>query len=414
MRPSCTASATVTAETGRPSPICGLFGPWVFWHIRDLTMRFILNTPVCRRISTLRWLILLAGFALLAPTVRAQVTYLGEIGGMIGHTPFLLTANAPFDLSDPLYNSSTTHKPWVVTSQSYYTIDPATGAASDPGTLPFSVKLTTDSRVSFAGRNTSNPTALILGFRKTLYIVSLGGPTPVLTDPAAYDGLPVRVAVVDSMAAVNRTTLTIIGDGYFSSVNSLVTETDEWGFRFIPPFNYFEIAGGTGQREFSLSTHYHAYGPNGLVYLLDYGNNRMQILDPQNAFAYVSEFTLNPSVTTANMQFAIGVNGNVYLGDGQGGGSAYDADGDFLGAFVLPVDPTSPGSGGAPYLTTDASGRIYILDGAGNHIYQDLTVIPEPSTCGLIAGAGTALLALYRRRRTRFYQLSRLDPAPTR
>ncbi len=28
------------------------------------------------------------------------------------------------------------------------------------------------------------------------------------------------------------------------------------------------------------NTHYHAYGPNGLLYLLDYDNNRMLMLDP--------------------------------------------------------------------------------------------------------------------------------------
>ncbi len=94
------------------------------------------------------------------------------------------------------------------------------------------------------------------------------------------------------------------------------------------------------------------------------------------------------------------MNGNVYLGDDGGGGSTYAADGNFLVAFMLPVDPTSTGSDGVPYLTTDASGRIYILDGAGNHRYQDLTVIPEPSPCGLTASAGAALLALSRRRRT--------------
>ena len=293
-------------------------------------MPFMPNALARRRTSALLWLALL-GFGLLSSTVRAQIAYLGEIGNLEIHSPFILPTNAPFDLSDPLYDSSTTHRPWVETSTVYYRIDPTNGAASDPRSLPLSVKLTTDSFVSYAGLNTSNPTLFVVGFRKTLWTLSLGGPSPITLGPS--EGVFVPVAEVSSLAAADRTHLTMIGDGSFQSIN-ITTGV-------LTPI--FSLDGGTGPGQFSnevsagvgRETRYHTYGPNGLLYVLDYGNGRMQMLDPENDYAFVSEFALNPDVTTDNMQFAISLNGNIYLGDGLGGGTTYDADGNYLGAFAL-------------------------------------------------------------------------------
>jgi len=83
------------------------------------------------------------------------------------------------------------------------------------------------------------------------------------------------------------------------------------------------------------------------------------------------------------------------------GGTAYDADGNYLGAFALPEPMPGDEPGATPHIFTDASGGIYVFDWTGNYHYQDLSVIPEPSTCALIVGSGAALLALSRRRRPR-------------
>jgi hypothetical protein len=385
-----------------------------------------LNSPACPRTRTLRWLGLLTSFALLTPALRAQVEFQREIGISRIHSPLLRVSNAPFDLSDPLYDSTTTHRPWVVASQSYYTIDPENGVASEPRTLPLAVKLTTDALVSFAGRNTSTTeTAFVLGFRKTLYVVNISARIPEVVGP--IDGVPVPVGQVFSMAAADRTHLTMLADGWFYSVNiatgkvtpgfmigndlpdghpNLVLVNDPTtGLLVNDPSDDLPVY------DLGENTHYHAYGPNGLLYLLDYDHNRMLMLDPSlsdpdsvDQFRFVDEFSLQTGVTVENMNFAIGINGNIYLGDGAGGGSAYSATGDFLGAFTPSIVLTPPTHNGGSFIDTDADGNVYVYDNTGKAQYRDLSVVPEPATSALIIGAGVALLALCRSRRSQTHR----------
>lgn len=388
------------------------------------------NSPFCRRARTLRWFVLLAGFVLLTPALPALVVFEKEIGGMIGHAPLLHISNGPFDLSDPLYDSTTTQQPWVLSSQSYYMIDPETGVASSPSLLPPSVKLTTNSYVSFAGRNTSKLTIFVLGFRQTLYRIKFpdSGPWKVPVVEGPIDGVSVPVAQVSSMAAADRTHLTMVADGWFWSVNiedgsltpRFLIGTDLPGNHpNLPQYDpitgdpVYDTSDDLPVYDLGENTRFHTYGPNGLLYMLDYDHNRMLMMDPNlsdpdtvDQFRLVGEFSFQPGVTTANMHFAIGVNGNVYLGDGEGGGSTYSATGDFLGTFTPTITP-SPGVGGAggsPFIDTDAAGHVYIYDditgypGLSQFQYLDLSVVPEPSTSVLIAGAGAAFLALSRRR----------------
>lgn len=364
-----------------------------FWYRHLLTMPIALRSSAGRRAAALRWLVLPVGFALLTPALWAQVVFQKEVAGPSNRAPILQASNAPFDLSDALYDSSTTHEPTVMTASGvYYRIDPTTANVSNPALIPLPVKLTVDSFVSFAGRNTSSPIAFFLGYRQTLWVVSFAGPTPVILGP--LEGVSVPVGRVSSMAAADHTHLTMIADQSFVSIN-ITTGA-------VTPV--FAFDGGTGPGQFSDETHQHAYGPNGMLYVLDYGNDRMQILDPGNDFAYVSEFSLESGVPTVNIGFAIGVNGNIYLGDGAGGGSTYSADGDFLGTFAPSGPPTPlPGSKGRAFLDTDAAGNVYVYDSIGDFgisqfQYRDTSVVPEASTSALIAGAGAAFLALFRRR----------------
>ncbi|MBE2180684.1 MAG: PEP-CTERM sorting domain-containing protein [Chthoniobacterales bacterium] len=153
--------------------------------------------------------------------------------------------------------------------------------------------------------------------------------------------------------------------------------------------------GGTGSAPGQFSDmKYTSFGPDGLLYALDFGNNRVQSLDPDNAFAPVAQFTLEASSNLVNMQFAIGPTGTMYLGDGLGGFSAYDSStGEYLGATTTP-EPVTPDAfpmGISPYINADPQGNIFVFDETGIHQYFDASVVPEPSTVVL---TGLALLAL--------------------
>lgn len=84
--------------------------------------------------------------------------------------------------------------------------------------------------------------------------------------------------------------------------------------------------------DISPNAFYLPFAPDGKLYVLDYGNERMVSFDPGNGFEQIGEFSLCTELTPedlqiANTQFAIGRDGSFYLGDGLGGGSPYGADG---------------------------------------------------------------------------------------
>jgi len=151
---------------------------------------------------------------------------------------------------------------------------------------------------------------------------------------------------------------------------------------------------GTGA--LSTSTLYQHYGANGLLYLLDYGNNRMVALDPNNSFAPSFSFILQNTV--ANMQFAMDASNDIFLGDGTGGGSMYSSTGTLLDTFTLPsgsyTDPFS--SGIHPYLDSTPDGHVFVFDTTGAHQYE-VEAVPEPGTLALLA-LGSLCLWAWRRR----------------
>ena len=190
---------------------------------------------------------------------------------------------------------------------------------------------------------------------------------------------------VDSIAVSQQGQLTMIADtsGY------LVDPTTGLGTVI------FTVGGGNAPGEFS-SALYQSYGPDGLLYILDYGNNRVQILDPSQNYSAVGQFNLANGVTTTNTQFAIGGNGDLYFGDGQGGGTAYGADGTYLGAFSSPASTSN--LSGQSYVSVDGAGDIYVFDPTGAHEFVDSTSAPEPSSISLLL-IGIAGAAIYRGRR---------------
>jgi hypothetical protein len=166
--------------------------------------------------------------------------------------------------------------------------------------------------------------------------------------------------------------------------------------------------GGTALGQFSDAL-YESLGPDGLLYVLDYGNGRVQSPDPADGFAPVGEFNLESGVTTANMQFAISNTGVFYFGDGEGGGSSYAPDGTYLGSFSSPVTGTGI-LGQQPYISADGDGDIFVFDSTGSHEFTDVSSAPEPSTISLML-TGIAGAAIYRRRRAAIHRPGR--PART-
>jgi hypothetical protein len=80
------------------------------------------------------------------------------------------------------------------------------------------------------------------------------------------------------------------------------------------------------------------------------------MLDPANASAPAGEFALQPGVTAAHKQFAIGPTGNLFLSDGLGGGSIYSASGAFLNSFAPPEGLAGTPLPGASYLSAEFDG----------------------------------------------------------
>jgi len=189
----------------------------------------------------------------------------------------------------------------------------------------------------------------------------------------------------DSIAVSQTGQVTMIADTYGYLVNTTT------GAGTV----IFTIGGGTAPGEFS-SALYQSYGPDGLLYILDYGNGRVQSLDPANNYAPVAQFNLESGVTTANMQFAISNNGNLYFGDGDGGGTAYSSNGTFLGAFSS--GETATVDSGQSYVSVDGEGDVYVFDSTGEHEFLDSPSVPEPSTISLML-IGIAGAVFYRKRR---------------
>ena len=324
----------------------------------------------------------------IASSAFAQVEYVRELvgtEGIAGGEPLAITQGPIYYSDTPSQTIITRYSPY---SGVIFKVNSATGVVSDPKSLPDGVFIASYSQISIVGQGAAQPYYYIVGPQGEIFTMN------PLKHTLVYLPLPyIQVFAID-----------------FYSIAAPRPESAEISFI------YSDANRGTAHAMINLETGvatttsvmsnlgsealYQSYGQDGLLYILDYGNDRMVSFDPANALAQIGEFTLQTGITTANAQFAIGVNGNFYLGDGLGGGSTYAADGTYLNSFVLPEGVVGDPYTGASYLSTDSAGRVYVYDSAtGFHQYQDMSVVPEPSTCALAVGALLGALIFSRRRR---------------
>lgn len=328
--------------------------------------------------------LLAVGIALgfFATHASAQVNYVRELIGTENlQGDLLLTTQAPTNFSDPLYASGNTG-PYLVDIKGFQEVNSQTGVVESTTDFPDNLILNQSSLVALAGLETRRPGVpgaegpMLFLTNAQRFIVTFTFQNRDIANSQRVLGAP---GIFSSLAAESRTSLQlslIAGALHFSldSTTGVATETTVMS-----------------SLDSTLAL-YQSFAPNGLLYVLDYGNERMVSFDPDNAFALVGSFDLNPGVTTANLQFAIGITGSFYLADGLGGGSYYDSTGQYQGLFLLPEGTVGDPYSGASYVSTDAEGYVYVFDSAtGFHQYQDMSVVPEPSSAALLLLAGAAL-----------------------
>ncbi|CAN5580284.1 hypothetical protein BH09VER1_BH09VER1_32290 [soil metagenome] len=322
------------------------------------------------------------GFALgLAAPASAQVDYVREIVEPEGITKLVPTIQAPYETSRADYSAPASPTFYFFTTTHFYSVDSSTGVVAPETPLAADVKLNVASTAVLAGQNTPLPIFFVISQLNTLaedsFINEVVESTPRLQPtPRTYSSLAAR--------SLDGTLLSLIAGNQHFTADRTTGELIEQ-----------PLAGVDMSAAF-----YHSYGQDGLLYVLDYANNRMASFDPDNAFAAVGGFDLMTGIITANVQFAIGINGSFYLADGLGGGSYYNAAGAYQGTFSLPEGTPAVPYNPASYVSTDSAGRVYVIDSVtGFHQYQDASVVPEPGTWGLVVGAGALLLAARRCRR---------------
>jgi hypothetical protein len=90
--------------------------------------------------------------------------------------------------------------------------------------------------------------------------------------------------------------------------------------------------------------------------------------------------------------------GNIYVGNNQGGAYVYDSMGQPLTSFAPGAgDPTDPNLGSnAAWMFLNTAGDLLVMDDTGLHQYA---VVPESGTGGMLIGLGAGALA-WRRHRT--------------
>ncbi|RYG25626.1 PEP-CTERM sorting domain-containing protein [bacterium] len=145
-----------------------------------------------------------------------------------------------------------------------------------------------------------------------------------------------------------------------------------------------------------------ATGADGYLRLLDLGNSRLvrfdlSLLKSGDAGAYVDGFALDPSKTSVN-SMTVDAKGNVYVGDGLGGGTVYSRLGVVKGSFspgAIVNDPMAATRVTHPDMNAYDDGFLDVVDATGYRQYT-INAVPEPAS---LAALGLGALAMLKRRR---------------
>ena len=329
-------------------------------------------------------------FALTALSLPAfaQVTYLADVDAS-GLPSILNTTftSLPPGITAQQSSGIDEHTGLLISMPGYVSYNTQTGAQSGHHFLPGSVKLSDFSLAAVYYDNTPSPRY------RSYFLTAQGGLVQwdlltlqvVLASPIIDAGdVPFSLS-----AASNDAIAMIYGDG--GSLIGFTLNKDTGATTQI-----FDSNGGSGVGEFS-DARFLSYGPDGRLYVLDYGNNRIQGLDPSSGYASVFQFNLNPGVPLTNTQFSISSSGNFIFGDGAGGGSVYDSAGNFVEAFSLPSGSYVPGRTGKYHTAVLPDGNLLVYDATGEHLYS-LAVAPEPGSFALLGMVALPIVGMIRRR----------------
>lgn len=216
--------------------------------------------------------------------------------------------------------------------------------------------------------------ALMTGSRNTLYNYNVlqrvrMGTITLATDPSTARYTPATALLATGAYSALLTT----NGGIYSWNNPL----DVVGTQIVTPFI---TAQGSGPGQVSNPSAFNI-GPDGLLYVLDYGNNRIEKFD-RDTGVYRGEFALPAGITVSPSSLAISTEGHIYLGDGAGGGFVFNLNGTLLTTFHPPAaDPSWVDGGlinvGGPagvgsFLTYDGVGNVFTyVEGKGLFMYRD-------------------------------------------
>jgi len=373
------------------------------------------------RTSTL----LLGAFGICASAHAANVNYQRDVadlpalvaGSRLGLLGVTITPPQP---GDPQPTASTNALNIFVTGSNdgFFGVDPATGNLLDQYTgskiylLPAALRLDSTSRVAFLAY--SPPTD-----RRLSFINVLGQLVTYDMNTTAQTYNFVDTLGISSLAALSDNEVTALGMDLGGQTVGFTI--DRSNGNATPTFG---LVTGSGNGELN-DAYYESYGPDGLLYVLDFGNQRVQVFAPCRdannnpcAYPYVRQFPIDAGVE--NQQFSIGPTGNLYLPDGHGGGYAYDAHGKSLGAFGLPASYVNNepnylavysaavnAPGFDPLLMTqdlvmaDSLNNVIVLDATGMHLYADNTptaptiadLVADVQALGLPRGTANSLLS---------------------
>ena len=140
----------------------------------------------------------------------------------------------------------------------------------------------------------------------------------------------------------------------------------------------FITAQGSGEGQLSNPSALNV-GPDGRLYVLDSGNNRIQKFDLTTG-AYLDGFSFPAGITVSPTSLAISTEGHIYVGDGVGGGFVFSLAGTLLTTFHPPAaDPSwvdggllDNGGGVGSFLNYDGQGNVFVyVEGKGVFMYRD-------------------------------------------